>query len=116
MSDQKLTLDELAKQAPTVAALDKLFTPTQSTAQATQNVADGVTTSNALLVQIATKLDAISAASDAAVAAANSAAAAAADAAGAASSAASAASSAASSASLAAAAPTYSYDIGGGGG
>ncbi len=116
MSDQKLTLDELAKQAPTVAALDKLFTPTQSTAQATQNVADGVTTSNALLGQIATKLDAISAASDAAVAAANSAAAAAADAAGAASSAASAASSAASSASLAAAAPTYSYDIGGGGG
>lgn len=107
LGDQKLTLEELTKQAPTVAALDKLFTPTQDTAQATQNVADGISTSNTLLNSISTKLDAISAASDAAVVAANSAASAAA-------SAASAASSAASSASLAASAPSYKYDIGGG--
>lgn len=109
MGDQKLTLAELAKQAPTVAALDNLLTPSQTTAQATQNVADGVSTSNTLLGQIATKLDTISTASTAAAAAANAAATAAGNAA-------SAAASAASSASLTAAAPTYSYDIGGGGG
>ena len=107
MGDQKLTLEELAKQAPTVAALDKLFTPTQDTAQATQNVADGISTSNTLLSSISSKLDAIGTAADAAAAAAAAASSAAA-------SAASAASSAASSASLAASAPTYSYDIGGG--
>lgn len=109
LTEQKLTLDELALQAPTVAALEALFKPTQKTSDSTENVVTGIALSNSLLGQVVAKLDSIGEATNAAVAAAGAAASAAA-------SAASAAANAASNAALAASAPSYLYDLGGGGG
>lgn len=64
LTEQKLSLDDLAKQAPTVAALDKLFTPTKKTSDDTETMVTGIDKSNQLLESVVTAVNGTTAAID----------------------------------------------------
>lgn len=116
LEENNIKLDEVAKQAPTVAVLDQILPQTETTAEAVQSVAEKIGTSNERLqsivdavkegnLSLTTGLQAIASASAAAAAAqaqANAIAAAAA----------AAATAAANAAALANAAPSFSVDVG----
>lgn len=125
LGDQKLTLEELAKQAPTVAALEKLFTPTKKSADASENMVTGIDKSNQLLESVVSAVNGTAAAVQSgmaqvasavggAVAAASAAAAQAASAAAEAAAASKASASALDNVALLQSQQSYTFDVGGG--
>lgn len=127
MGEQKLTLDELAKQAPTVAALDKLFAPTKKTSDDTETMVTGIDKSNQLLESVVGAVNGTTAAVEAglatvasavgsAVAAASAAASQAASAAAEAAAASKASASALDNVALLQSQQSYVFDVGGYGG